>query len=190
MPEDFLNYSDEQLIQMTKENNSDAFAALSTRYLWLIKAKAAQFEGAVAPEREDLLQEGFLGLYAAAVSFDKNGGASFRTYAGVCINNRMTDAARRHTGAKNRALNESLSLDSDDTAEIAAQHGPEELLELRERFREVLSRADGELSALERKALLLYLAGCKREEIPVRFGISLKAFDNAIYRVRSKLKKY
>lgn len=188
MPEDYCGCSDEQLVKMIKENATDAFAALSARYLWLIRAKAAQFEGVAAPEREDLLQEGFLGLYAAAISFDEKGAASFKTYAGVCVHNRMADAARRHGSAKNRVLNESLSLDSDDAAEVAAQPGPEELLELRERFRDLLRRAETELTPLERKAFLLYLSGCERGEIFARSGMSLKTFDNAIYRVRSKLR--
>lgn len=188
MSEDYRTYSDAQLARLVRANASDAFAALSSRYLWLIRSKAAQFEGPSAPERDDLLQEGFLGLYVAAVSYEESGGASFRTYAGVCVYNRMADAARKHGSAKNRLLNESLSLDSEAAAGMAAENGPEDFVELREHFQSLLRKADLALSPLERKALSLYLSGCERTEIPARSGMSLKAFDNAIYRVRNKLK--
>lgn len=186
---DYSGYSDARLIALVRENAPGAFAELSSRYLWLIRAKAAQFEGPSAPEREDLLQEGFLGLYVAAASYSETGGASFRTYAGICVFRRMADAARKHSSAKNRILNESLSLDSEAAANMAAQQSPEELLELRDQFQNVLRRMELELSPLERKALLLYLSGCGRSEIPARLGVSLKAFDNAMYRVRSKLRE-
>lgn len=188
MSRDYSTYSDTQLIRLVQKNEAYAFAELSSRYLWLIRSKAAQFEGPAAPEREDLLQEGFLGLYVAAVSYEETGGASFRTYAGVCAYNRMADAARRHGSAKNRMLNESLSLDSETAAGFAAENGPEDILELQEHFQGLLQRANVVLSPLERKALSLYLSGCKRSEIPARSGMTLKAFDNALYRVRKKLK--
>lgn len=179
--------SDSELCRLIRDDASDAFAELSARYSWLIQAKAAQFAGPSVPEKEDLLQEGFLGLYAAAVSFEETGGASFRTYAGICVSRRMTDAARKHGSAKNRLLNESLSLDS-EAAHLAAENGPEDLLELRERLQALLRQMDAVLTPLERKALLLYLSGCKRSEVETRSGMSLRAFDNALYRVRSKLK--
>ena len=158
---------DAELCLLVREGSPDAFAELSSRYLRLIRAKAAQFAGPSAPEKEDLLQEGFLGLYAAAVSFEEAGGASFRT--------------------KNRPLNESLSLES-EAAHLALESGPEDLLELRERLQALFRQMDTVLTPLERKALLLYLSGCKRSEVENRSGMSLRAFDNALYRVRNNLK--
>ncbi len=184
---DYSVRSDGELCRLIREGFPDAFAELSSRYLGLIRARAAQFAGPSAPEQEDLLQEGFLGLYAAAASFEEDGGASFRTYAGLCVSRRMTDAARRHGSAKNKALNESLSLDS-QAAHLALESGPEDLLELRERLQALLQQMDAVLSPLERRVLFLYLSGCKRSEVERRSGMSLRAFDNALYRVRSKLK--
>lgn len=189
MAEEFVNLTDEELAECVKENIPYAFAALSGRYLWLVRQTAARYVGHDAPEPDDLFQEGFLGLYAAALSYKTDGGASFKTYASACVHNRMTDAARRHSGAKNRVLNESLSLDTDDSARLARSDSPEELVELRENFREILRRADVELAPLERTALGLYLSGCKREDIEKISGMSLKTFDNAIYRVRRKLRQ-
>ncbi len=185
---DHRTLSDEELTLLVRERAPDAFAELSARYAGLVRLKASQFTGPAAPEREDLLQEGFLGLYAAAVSYDKERGASFRTYAGTCVYNRMVAAARRHGGSKNRALNESLSLES-EAASLPASDGPEDLLELRDQVQSLLKRLDGLLSPLERRALLLYLSGYRREEIETRFGMPLKTYDNALYRIRAKLKK-
>lgn len=185
---DYQAVSDQELVRLVRENDSDAFAELSSRYLWLVRAKAGLFQGPSAPEQEDLLQEGFLGLFAAAASYSQQGGASFSTYAGACVYNRMASALRKHKSLKNRPLNESLSLDSADTAAMAAESGPEDALELQDQLQRLFRRLNETLSPLERKALSLYLSGCGRSQIAARSGMSLKAFDNAMYRVREKLK--
>lgn len=190
MAEEYSAYSDKELIQLVQAGRPDAFAELSSRYLWLIRSKAAQFQGAAAPEPEDLLQEGFLGLYAAAESFQEGAGAAFRTYAGTCIVRRMIDAARRHSSERNRPLNESLSLDSEAVSAMAAENSPEELIELRDQAESLFRRLEQELSPLERKAFSLYLSGCGRGEIEERSGMTLRAYDNAIYRVRNKLRQF
>lgn len=190
MAEVYSAFSDDKLIQLVQAGKSDAFAELSSRYLWLIRLKASQFQGAAAPEPEDLLQEGFLGLYAAAESFQETAGASFRTYAGSCIVRRMIDAARRYSSERNRPLNESLSLDSEAVSNLASESSPEELVELREQAENLFRRLEQELSPLERTAFSLYLSGCSRGEVEERSGMSLRAYDNAIYRVRNKLRQF
>lgn len=184
---DYQAVSDPELARLTRENDPDAFRELAARYLWLIRSKARLFQGPSVPEEEDLVQEGFLGLYSAAVTFSEEDGASFSTYAGVCVYNRMLSAARKHRSEKNRPLNEFLSLDS-AAERIPAESGPEDLLEVRDQFQRLLRRMDRVLTPLERKALSLYLGGCKRSQVPARSGMSLKTFDNALYRVRDKLK--
>ncbi len=188
MSPSYHELNDSQLADLVKRENYDAFAELGARYLWLIRTKASQFESAAALEREDLCQEGFLGLYFAACSYEKKGGAAFKTYAGVCIQNRMTSAVRNHKNAGNRPLNESVSLEAAGDAPAAFWDEPEALLELRESFEGFLSKMKLALSPLERRALSLYLSGLKREEIPKKAGLSLKSFDNALGRVRSKLR--
>lgn len=187
---DFEALSDAELLQQVRTKDADAFGELSTRYFSLICKQAARFSGANAPERDDLLQEGLLALYSAAVSYSEEKGAAFRTYAGVCIQNRMADAVRRHTSSRNRALNESLSLSSEDAAELTAGFQPQDTVELKVQLQGLFEKLDEVLTPLERDAVRLHLSGCKREDIPARSGISLKAFDNAIYRARAKLKTY
>ena len=134
---EFQNQSDAQLAALVRQGQGEAFAELSARYLGLIRDKARQFEGSFAPEKEDLWQEGLLGLYAAAVSY-REGGAAFSTYAGVCVQNRMTSAARKHSSSKNRPLNESVPLEA--AGEAASHQGPESLVELREDFQTFCKR--------------------------------------------------
>lgn len=187
MSGDFESYSNAQLAGKVRAGDADAFAALSARYLWLVRDKARKFAGAGAPEMEDLTQEGLLGLYAAAVAFDEAGGASFSTYAGVCIYNRMASAVRRYSSSGNRTLNESVSLDSGE-AVLAAGEDPGDAVELREWAAGLRRRLEGALSPLERKVLALYLSGCSRRDLPGRLGLSQKSCDNALHRVRCKLR--
>lgn len=180
--------SNAQLISRVRQGDADAFAALSARFLWLIRAKAHRFAGAAAPDTEDLTQEGLLGLYAAATSFKEGATASFTTYAGVCVYNRMASAVRRYGSSGNRTLNESLSLDSSDAQGLAAGEDPGAAVELQEWLGQLRQRLEAALSPLERRVLALYLSGCPRRELPKRLGISQKSCDNALHRVRSKLR--
>ena len=123
---DYQACGDAQLAALVRAGQGEAFAELSARYLGLIRAKAKLFEGASAPEKEDLWQEGLLGLYAAAISYQPGRGASFPTYAGVCVYNQMASAVRRHGSSGNRPLNESVPLE--DAGEAAVEAGPEALL--------------------------------------------------------------
>ena len=166
---EFQNQSDAQLAALVRQGQGEAFAELSARYLGLIRDKARQFEGSFAPEKEDLWQEGLLGLYAAAVSY-REGGAAFSTYAGVCVQNRMTSAARKHSSSKNRPLNESVPLEA--AGEAASHQGPESLVELREDFQAFCKKMNVSLSPLERRVLALYLSGCSRGEAAQRVGVS------------------
>ncbi len=170
-----------------RRGQPEAFGQLSARYAGLVRAKAARFAGPSAPEQEDLLQEGFLALYAAALTYDPQAGASFATYAGVCVYNRMADAARRHHSPGNRTLNESLPLDA--AGSLPAAPGPEGQYELKESFLLTWRQWEELLSPLERQALGLFLSGCPRDQVQARAGMDQKVFDNALYRVRAKLRK-
>lgn len=188
MSQDYHELSDTELAGKVKAADCDAFTELSGRYLELIRGKAAQFTGGSLPEKEDLLQEGVWGLYLAACSYKPEQGASFSTYASVCIHNRIASAVRAHVSQKNKPLNESLPLETAGEASTAVSESPEALLELQENFQAILSRMKRSLSPLEQKVLSWYLSGCKRRDIPEKTGLSLKTFDNALHRVRTKIR--
>lgn len=188
MADDYRELSDNRLAGLVRGGVPEAFVELSTRYMGLVRSRAAAFSGPGSPEKEDLFQEGFLGLYAAALSFQADRGAPFSAYAAVCVYNRMASAARSHQSPGNRTLNESLPLDSASGLSVPAQ-GPEDRYELRESFYAMWKGIEAALSPLELRVLRLYLGGWRREEIEEKAGMPLRTFDNALHRVRTKLRR-
>ncbi len=178
---------DEELIILYRNGIQDAFTALSVRYIYVIKNKAAEFTG-TAVEYDDLLQEGLIGLDNAVKSFDKNGGASFRTFAGVCIRNRIISAVRKANSSLNAINVEAVPLSEQTDAPSSPITEPERAVDAVERMGEIYREIREKLSELERNVLSLYLDGKSYEEIAGSLGITVKGCNNAMQRVRKKLK--
>lgn len=182
--------SDEDIIGRFQAGNKEIFSELVARYMHLVRIKACSFREIFSLEREDLYQEGLLGLYDAACSYSAGDGrASFETYAGKCINNRIVSAVRRSASRKNAPLNYAVSIDEVSEPDEQPGSDPQRLLESREELDGMLETVYTSLSSLERSALSLYLGGHKRSEIHTELGISVKTFDNAMARVRRKLRQ-
>lgn len=181
--------SDGRLAELVKEGDSEAFAELTARYMFLVRAKAAPFHSAQM-EIDDLCQEGLLGLLSAAQTYNPAGHASFRTYAGICIANRVIMAYRSAASRKNRPLCNFVSLSESGAPELSLPGGsdPEALLSDSESVHMMWRRIKAELSPLEFQVLQLYLGGYSYGEIAQRLAISSKTADNALQRVRTKLK--
>lgn len=186
---DISECTDEELIRQIVQKNNDAFVELAARYLWLIRAKAQQCE-VPAFDLDDLSQEGLIGLYDAALTYDPHGAASFKTYAGICISNRITSALRKQTGLRNKPLNDFVSIFDDDNAAGLQTGDLESTILFREMITGVLSQVKHLLSEQEQKVLQMYLGGYNRKEIAQALSISLKSVDNAIRRVRNKFKHH
>ncbi len=183
------DYTDIQLANLVNRGNSDAFVELTTRYMSLIRAKAAPFRCTML-ECDDLCQEGLWGLLSAARTYDSAGKAGFRTYAGVCISNRIITAYRAAASRKNLPLNDFVSL-SDDDSEMDMSDSttnPETVLMDRESVKMMRQRIKQNLSKMEQRVLMLYLGGCSYHEIAAKLSVTSKAVDNALQRVRLKLK--
>ncbi|XOQ48736.1 MAG: RNA polymerase sigma factor SigS [Eubacteriales bacterium] len=181
--------TDDQLVRLVSDGNSDAFVELTARYMSLIRAKAAPFCSTIL-EADDLYQEGLMGLLNAARTYDASGKAGFRTYAGVCIQNRII-MAYRTSGRKNLPLHNSVSL-NDDGAHVDISNcamDPETLLMDSESFKATQQCIRQLLSKLEQQVLMLYLGGCSYGQIAEKLGVTSKAVDNALQRVRLKLKQ-
>ena len=187
IPEMYKKISDEELVLLCREGIQDAFAALSVRYIYVIKGKAADFKG-MAVEDEDLFQEGLIGLDNAVKSFDSHGSASFRTYAGVCIRNRIISAVRKANSSSNAIHNSAPPLSEQTDAPSAPFTEPENAVVAVEKTGEIFKVIRETLSELERNVLSLYLDGKSYEEIAGELNISKKTCDNAMQRVRRKLK--
>lgn len=181
---------DGRLAELVKQGDSEAFAELTERYMSVIRTKVSPFSSGRA-EREDLCQEGLLGLLNAARTYDPSGGASFRTYAGVCISNRVIMAYRSSAGKKHDPLSDFVSLSEDGAGELQvpdASADPEALLTERDGFESVWRTISLLLTPLERNVLRLYLGGRSYGEIAKKLSVTPKAADNALQRARFKLR--
>lgn len=183
------DYTDSQLANLVSLGNADAFVELTTRYMSLIRVKSAPFRSTML-ECDDLCQEGLLGLLSAARTYDSDGKAGFKTYAGVCINNRIIMAYRAAASRKNLPLINFVSL-SDDSSNMDvsdSSSNPEAVFMDRESVETMRQRIQQNLSAMEQQVLTLYLGGCSYHEIAAKLRVTSKAADNALQRVRVKLK--
>lgn len=181
---DETSASDEALAGAFQRGDTDAFSVLVARSMRMIRRLTARFGGIYPFERDDLLQEGLLGLLFAARTFSPSGGAAFSTYAYRCTENRILDAVRNGQNRANRVLNTAVPLESLNTAD--SLEDPETLVERRETLSGLLQAG---LSGLEQRVLRLYLGGYARESAARMAGVSLSAYDNALARARRKLKR-
>jgi len=185
----FSGLGDAQLAALVKSGVSDAFAELTARYMSVIRAKAAA-KPSFMLELDDLCQEGLLGLLNAAKTYDPKGGASFKTYAGVCIGNRLVMAFRTAASRKNAPLANSVPLDGSDAGGLGASSpNPEDLFLDSESASGIWEHVKSALSEREFAVFKLYLAGLSYAEIAARLSLNVKAAGNAMQRVRMKLKK-
>ena len=186
---EYSDLSDERLVQVFQSGNKEVFSELVARYLLLVRIKARSFREIFSLEPDDLYQEGLLGLLDAADTYIPDGRASFETYAGHCINNRIVSAVRRSGNKKNAFLNYAVSID--DVSGLNADTGsdPVSVIETRDELDRVLGTIHISLSEFERTVLFLYLGGYKRSEIKDKLNVSVRAVDNAMMRVRMKLRQ-
>ena len=190
----FVTISDEQLQSLAASRQSGAEEALAERYIRLVRVCARPYF-LIGGDSEDLIQEGMLGLLSAIREYDPEKGASFKTYAEVCIHNRIQSAIRTAGRKKHAPLNDGIPLDdvlSDESKSQGAQYfqrSPEEQVLARETEKEFSSIYSRCLSRFEAGILDLYLDGLSYQEIAVSTGRNIKAVDNAIQRIRRKLAK-
>lgn len=167
-----------------QRGDREALSHLAAEMIPLVRSQAAKYKSFLL-DRDDLFQEGMLGLLSAVRTYSKNGGASFRTYAAVCIHNHIVSALRKSTGGAQAA--EFVPLD-DRFLPDAAQ-SPEEQQMLRDECEKLLQSVSTRLSPAERTVLRLFLNGFSYKEIAEKIGTTPKSVDNALQRVRHKLKK-
>jgi len=186
--------SDEELCRKAAEGSRRAEEILVTRYHRLVRACARPYFLA-GGDSEDLIQEGMVGLIYAVREYDAEKNASFRTFAEVCIRNKLISVLRAANCDKHTPLNQSIPLDipffeHDSNSQIASElvtSSPEEQVINREYAEHILSGVRRQLSEFEAKILGYYLDGYSCQEIAEFVGRSLKSVDNAVQRVRRKV---
>ena len=176
--------TDEELVRLAQTGNAPAQRHLMERFRPLVQTLAAPYTGA-AFDREDLVQEGLVALFSAVYAYQPEKAASFRTFASVCIANRLRSAARESAAQKNAPMHAYVPL---DTLEIAEDSDPVHQVISDETVDEWFRIFEQDLSALENKVLRCCLNGYSYQEIAEMLQITEKAADNALQRIRKKLK--
>lgn len=183
-------FSDEQLADKLSNGCDEAFFELVCRFDATLHS-LANVANVDESEKEDLYQEGLIGLYRAALTYDLSRGASFRTYAYLCIKHSIYSSLRVYFSKKNNpvrtgsVLDESLALQCPDSCTE-----PEKLLIERENLRSVKKLVDNSLSEYEKKVFKLFLKGHTYDSVAKLLSTSPKSVDNAIQRIRGKLKRF
>ena len=189
--------NDEELCKFAAEGQRLAEEILVTRYNRLVRTCARPFFLA-GGDSEDLIQEGMVGLLKAVREYDPSKDASFRTFAEVCIRNRLYSVLRAAARDKHAPLNQSVPLDTpffdrdsytSGTSDLA-QCNPEDFLIDREHTAALLSGVRKKLSEFEAKILGYYLDGLSCREIAETVGKSPKSVDNAVQRIRQKVARH
>lgn len=200
---DWNSLSDEELIQASRSGNHAATDFLMEKYKGLViqKAKPLYLPGA---DREDILQEGMLGLFKAVRDYDPKGEANFYTFASLCVTRQIYSAVQAAARKKHFPLNSAISLSTrsenggseegqpspsiEDTL-AGGDASPEEQIVGRENTRLLEEEIGKKLSPLEKKVLSLQLTGLSYTEIAKILDKPPKSIDNAQQRIRTKIRK-
>lgn len=191
---------DEELIQLIHRGCGQAIDFLINRYKHVVRAKSHTYF-IVGADREDIFQEGMIGLYKAIRDYDAEKLTSFRGFADICITRQIITAIKAATRQKHIPLNSYVSLDkpiydedSDrtllDTIAGSETTDPQELLVYQEKQGYIHLKLTQSLSDLERRVLVLYLDGKSYEEISTELKRHVKSIDNALQRVKRKLGEF
>lgn len=197
----FDSMTDEEIVFDAQENNNVlAQEYLLHKYRNFVRAKARSYF-LIGAEREDIIQEGMIGLYKAIRDFKTDKQASFRAFAELCVTRQIITAIKTATRQKHIPLNSYVSLnkpiyeeDSDrtllDVISGVKVANPEDMIISQEEFADIEDKMNEILSDLEWQVLMSYLDGKSYQEIAVDLNRHIKSIDNALQRVKRKLEKF
>lgn len=197
---EYSKLEDEEIVLLGRRGDKNATEFLINKYKNLVKAKARTYF-LIGADKEDVFQEGMIGLYKATRDYQHNKSMAFKTFAELCITRQMITAVKNATRQKHIPLNTYISLnrrvyedDSDKTYydmisdEIVLD--PEQLLIKKEEVSGLESKIGEILSSFELEVLSLYLNGKSYTEIAKALNKSVKSVDNALQRVKKKVEKH
>ena len=198
--ERFAHMTDEEIVSLCHEGDSDAEEYLLNKYKNFVRSKARSYF-LIGADHEDIVQEGMIGLYKSIRDFKPEKLSSFRAFAELCITRQIITAIKTATRQKHIPLNSYVSLnkplydeESDRTLLDVIMEGriadPEEMIINRENLGNIHNRINEVLSSLEQEVLRAYLDGKSYQEIAETLGRHVKSIDNALQRVKRKLEKY
>lgn len=187
----FDNISDEELIARLRDGETIIEDYLMEKYKGLVRQKArAMF--LIGGDTDDLIQEGMIGLFKAVRDFQPGREATFATFARMCIDRQIYSAIQNSNRQKHLPLNSYVSLNQEDESspiwELSVEN-PEEIIIDQETTRDLQRKISDYLSPMENKVLDLYLKGEGYVEIGRILGKSPKSIDNALQRIRAKIRE-
>lgn len=196
----FEHLTDEELLALIHIGNADALDYLITKYRLFVKAKARTYF-LIGADKEDIIQEGMIGLYKAVRDFRGDKLSSFKAFAELCITRQIITAIKTATRQKHMPLNSYISLDkpvydeeSDrtllDMITSEVSESPEDVIILQEEYAQLEAKMNEVLSELERQVLARYLDGQSYNEISEQLNRHVKSIDNALQRVKRKLERH
>nr|WP_330382073.1 RNA polymerase sporulation sigma factor SigH [Thermotalea metallivorans] len=191
---------DEEIVEDARRGDAKAQEYLIKKYKNFVRAKARSYF-LIGADREDIIQEGMIGLFKAIRDFRSDKLSSFRVFAELCITRQIITAIKTATRQKHIPLNSYVSLnkpiydEESDRTLLDVLSGvkisdPEELIISREELGHIESKIGEILSDLEWKVLMSYLQGKSYQEIAVDLDRHVKSIDNALQRVKRKLERY
>ena len=195
--QDYSGYSDEELIVRIRDGESEISDYIINEYKELVRKKAGSLF-ILGADREDLIQEGMIGLFKAIRDYDTGRDASFRTFADICVSRQMFTAIQSASRQKHMPLNQYISLCGDDEKEdnylanafcAATDIDPESITINKELLTEIGDACENCLSNLERQIFELHMAGMGYAEIARVLGRDAKSTDNALQRSKTKIRK-
>ena len=195
--ENYSNMKDEDLIRKIKSGDNDALDYILNKYQEVVNMKVSRYF-IIGAEKEDIIQEGLIGLYKAIKSFDPEKQNSFKSFANLCIERQLITAIKSSNRQKHMPLNSYLSLNTSayeddedgteliETFEVDTIEDPLETITKQESFDEIQKAVNKSLSKFESQVLEKYMQGDSYEIIAKRLDTPVKSIDNAIQRIRKK----
>ena len=196
---EYIKMTDEKLIENIKREDQKALDCLIERYNDIVSMKANRFF-MVGAEKEDMIQEGMIGLYKAVKSFNTEKQNSFKTFANMCIERQLITAVKNSNRQKHIPLNSSISLnaaayddnedmDKMDVLDVKTLDDPSDIIADREYFENIENKIKENLSDFELQVLYEYEKGKTYAAIAEKLNAKIKSVDTAIQRIRKKANK-
>lgn len=196
---DLQTKTDAELVEYAKNGDNEALECLLDKYKELVNIKVSKYF-IVGAEREDIVQEGMIGLYKAIKNFELDKQNSFKSFASLCIERQLITAIKTSNRQKHIPLNSSLSLntavyENEDNVSLMelfnskTTEDPLDTITKKEYYKFVGNKIDESLSDFEKQVLTRFAAGDSYVKIAEKLDAPVKAIDNAIQRIRKKANK-
>ena len=190
--------TDEELVSFAKNGDKDVLEYLLSKYKEIVDIKVNKYF-IIGAEREDIVQEGMIGLYKAIKSFNIDKDSSFKSFANLCVERQLITAIKTSNRQKHMPLNNSISLninayDDDDTEMMElfnskTAEDPLDTITKKEYYKIIGTKIDENLSAFEKQVLNRFAKGESYDDTLAKLDSPVKSVDNAIQRIRKKANK-